>query len=72
MSRQRENLRSHEGRNYLRKKVSVTKKNGKEMKKKQNSATETTQSGRTRRKQRQNKRSKTRMVPSVKIRTRES
>lgn len=47
-------------------------KNGKEMKKKQNSATETTQRGRTGRKQRQNKRSKTRMVPSVKIRTRES
>lgn len=47
-------------------------KNGKEMKKKQNSATEATQSGRTSRKQRQNKRSKTRMVPSVKIRTRES
>ena len=42
------------------------------MKKKQNSATEATQSGRTSRKQRQNKRSKTRMVPSVKIRTRES
>ena len=46
-------------------------KNGKEMKKKQNLATEATQSGRTSRKQRQNKRSKTRMVPSVKIRTRE-